>query len=176
MERRTNEPANQVKTTNTRPRRGVHRRTGSDGDVRPCERRVRPHRQPLFGVRCGSGNFIAEIFTRKIATAKKLYKSNPYDYERYAVLVVTSIYGVEILAANVEECRKRLFALWDKEYSIVYKKLANDKTREAVQYILLKANDKPKNGQASIFDVPEEIRKYLSVNPASKRIYSGADM
>lgn len=173
---------------------------------------------------CGSGNFLAEIFARKIATVKKLYKSNPYDYERYAVLAVTSIYGVEILADNVDECRKRLFALWDKEYSIVYKKLANDKTREAVRYILsknilcgnaltlmcvdenqkdtdkpivfpewsplgtklkrrdfrlvimLKANDKPKNGQASIFDVPEEIRKCLSVNPASKRIYSGADM
>ena len=57
---------------------------------------------------CGNGNFLAEILTRKLATVKKLYKSNPYDYERYAVLAVTSIYGVEILADNAEECRKRL--------------------------------------------------------------------
>lgn len=165
---------------------------------------------------CGNGNFLAEILTRKLATVKKLYKSNPYDYERYAVLAVTSIYGVEILADNAEECRKRLFALWDKEYAAVCKKSANDETREAVRYILsknilcgnaltlmcvdenqkdtdkpivfpewsllgtklkrrdfrldvmLKANDKPKNGQASLFDVPEEIRKYLAINPATK--------
>lgn len=165
---------------------------------------------------CGNGNFLAEILTRKLATVKKLYKSNPYDYERYAVLAVTSIYGVEILADNAEECRKRLFALWDKEYTAFCKKSTNAETREAVRYILsknilcgnaltlmcvdenqkdtdkpivfpewsllgtklkrrdfrldvmLKANDKPKNGQASLFDVPEEIRKYLSVNPATK--------
>ena len=165
---------------------------------------------------CGNGNFLAEILTRKLATVKKLYKSNPYDYERYAVLAVTSIYGVEILADNAEECRKRLFALWNKEYAAVCKKSANEETREAVRYVLsknilcgnaltlmcvdenqkdtdkpivfpewsllgtklkrrdfrldvmLKANDKPKNGQASLFDVPEEIRKYLSVNPATK--------
>lgn len=165
---------------------------------------------------CGNGNFLAEILTRKLATVKKLYKSNHYDYERYAVLCVTSIYGVEILADNAEECRKRLFALWDKEYTTVCKKSANDETREAVRYILsknilcgnaltlmcvdenqkdtdkpivfpewsllgtklkrrdfrldvmLKANDKPKNGQATLFDVPEEIRKYLSINPVTK--------
>ena len=165
---------------------------------------------------CGNGNFLAEILSRKLATVKKLYKSNHYDYERYAVLAITSIYGVEILADNAEECRKRLFTLWDKEYTAVCRKSANDETREAVRYILsknilcgnaltlmcvdenqkdtdkpivfpewsllgtklkrrdfrldvmLKANDKPKNGQASLFDVPEEIRKYLSINPATK--------
>ena len=52
---------------------------------------------------CGNGNFLAEILTRKLATVKKLYKSNPYDYERYAVLAATSIYGVEILADNAAE-------------------------------------------------------------------------
>ncbi len=87
---------------------------------------------------CGNGNFLAEILSRKLATVKKLYKSNPYDYERYAVLAVTSIYGVEILADNAEECRKRLFDLWDMEYSAVCKKAANDETREAVRYILSK--------------------------------------
>ena len=57
---------------------------------------------------------------------------------RYAVLAAASIYGVELLADNAEECRKRLFALWDKEYTAVCKKEANDETREAVRYILSK--------------------------------------
>lgn len=87
---------------------------------------------------CGTGNFLEEILTRKLAVVKKLYKSNPYDYERYAVLAATGIYGVELLADNVRECRERLFALWNKEYTAVCKKSANDETREAVKYILSK--------------------------------------
>ena len=54
---------------------------------------------------CGNGNFLAEILTRKLSSVKKLYKHSPFDYERYAVLAVTSIYGVELLADNAEECR-----------------------------------------------------------------------
>ena len=87
---------------------------------------------------CGTGNFLEEILTRKLAVVKKLHKSNPYDYERYAVLAATGIYGVELLADNVRECRERLFALWNKEYTAVCKKSANDETREAVKYILSK--------------------------------------
>ena len=87
---------------------------------------------------CGTGNFLEEILTRKLAVVKKLYKSNPYDYERYAVLAATGIYGVELLADNVRECRERLFELWNKEYTAVCKKSANDETREAVKYILSK--------------------------------------
>lgn len=165
---------------------------------------------------CGNGNFLAEILTRKLATVKKLYKSNPYDYERYAVLAVSSIYGVEILADNAEECRKRLFELWNKEYTAICKKSANDETRDAVRYILsknilcgnaltlmcvdenqkdtdvpivfpewsllgtklkrrdfrldvmLKAGDKPQGEQTSLFDMPDDIRRYLSVNPVTK--------
>lgn len=87
---------------------------------------------------CGDGNFLAEILTRKLATVKKLYKSNPYDYERYSVLAVTSVYGVDILADNVAECRERLFKLWDKEYKSACKKAVSEETREAVKYILSK--------------------------------------
>lgn len=166
---------------------------------------------------CGNGNFLAEILTRKLATVKKMYKSNPYDYERYAVLAITSVYGVDIMQDNVQECRERMFSLWDKEYKTVCKKSINDETREAVKYILsknilcgnaltlmcvdenqkdtdtpiifpewslmlgtklkrrdfrldvmLKANDKPKNEQISFLDIPENIRKYLSINPTTE--------
>jgi len=87
---------------------------------------------------CGDGNFLAEILTRKLAAVKKLYRSNPYDFERYSVLAVTSVYGVDILADNVAECRERLYELWDKEYKAVCKKTVKNETREAVKYILSK--------------------------------------
>jgi hypothetical protein len=85
---------------------------------------------------CGDGNFLAEILRRKLAVVKMRYGKNEDDYERYAVLAVTSIYGVELLTDNTEECRKRLFDIFDGEYSSNCRTLANDDTREAVRYIL----------------------------------------
>ena len=67
---------------------------------------------------CGNGNFLAEVLRRKLA--------------------VTSIYGVDILADNAQECRERLFALWNEEYTAVVKSAANPQCREAVRYILQK--------------------------------------
>lgn len=85
---------------------------------------------------CGDGNFLAEILRRKLAVVKSRYGKNPDDYERYAVIAVTSIYGVELLPDNTEECRKRMFEIFDKEYTASCKKTANDDTREAVHFIL----------------------------------------
>lgn len=87
---------------------------------------------------CGNGNFLAEILTRKLAVVKARYGKSPSDYERYSVLAITSIYGVDILPDNAQECRQRLFALWDKEYTAVTKAFANNLCRDAVRYILQK--------------------------------------
>lgn len=87
---------------------------------------------------CGDGNFLAEVLSRKLSTVKRLYKNNTYDYERYSVLAVTSIYGVDIMQDNVEECQDRMFGIWNDEYTTICKKDSNDETREAVKYILSK--------------------------------------
>ena len=87
---------------------------------------------------CGDGNFLAEIIARKLAIVKKLYKRNAYDYERYSVLAMTSVYGVDILKDNAEECRARLFGIWDNDYKEVCKKQISEETRAAVKYILEK--------------------------------------
>ena len=74
---------------------------------------------------CGNGNFLAEIANRKLATVRKLYKSNPYDFERYSVLAISSMYGVDILADNVAECRARLYGIWFAAYKSICKKAVN---------------------------------------------------
>jgi len=66
---------------------------------------------------CGDGNFLAEILRRKLAVVKRKYAKSPTDYEKNAVLAASSIYGVDILQDNVEACRARMFAIWDKEYT-----------------------------------------------------------
>ena len=73
-----------------------------------------------------------------MATVKRLYKSNPYDFDRYSVLAVSSVYGVDIMQDNTDECRNRLYSIWEKEYKAVCKKQCNDDTRKSVKYILQK--------------------------------------
>lgn len=85
---------------------------------------------------CGHGNFLAEILRRKLAVVKSRYGKLAADYERYAFIAITSIYGVDILQDNVDECRQRMFEIWDKEYTTNCKKEVNDDCREAVSYIL----------------------------------------
>lgn len=85
---------------------------------------------------CGEGNFLSEILSRKLAIVKKKYKRLPLDYEKNAILALSSIYGVDILLDNAVACRERLFDIWDKEYKAVCKKECRDDTRESARFIL----------------------------------------
>ena len=85
---------------------------------------------------CGDGNFLAEILRRKLAVVLRQYGKSPADYEKYAVLAASSIYGVDILQDNVEACRARLFEIWDAQYTAACKKEVNEDCRTAVRYIL----------------------------------------
>lgn len=87
---------------------------------------------------CGDGNFLAEILIRKLEPLKIKYKRSSFDYEKNAVLAISSLYGVDIMADNVLACRERLFGIWDKEYRAVCKKDCNEQTRDAVRFILSK--------------------------------------
>lgn len=85
---------------------------------------------------CGNGNFLAEIFTRKLGIVEKRYAKSQLEYERYAVLAVSSSYGIDILEDNVEGCRHRLFGIFDENYSRLFKDKTKDGCREAVRFIL----------------------------------------
>ena len=87
---------------------------------------------------CGTGNFLAEILRRKLAAVESRYKKSQLEYEMYAVIAVTSLYGVDILEDNIIECRNRLFKIFDKQYTSFYKKKAKEECRTSVKYILEK--------------------------------------
>lgn len=40
---------------------------------------------------CGTGNFLVEILSRKLAVVAKRYAKSQLEYERYAVLAISSI-------------------------------------------------------------------------------------
>lgn len=57
---------------------------------------------------CGSGNFLVEILRRKIATVQTKYGKSEFEKQHFALLGLMSIYGIELLADNVAECRENL--------------------------------------------------------------------
>lgn len=85
---------------------------------------------------CGTGNFLTEILERKLRVVEARYGRSQLDYERYAVLTVSSIYGIDILKDNVQECRKRLFDIFDRKYTGIFRGRAKDECRNAVKFIL----------------------------------------
>ena len=87
---------------------------------------------------CGMGNFLTEILERKLRVVDAIYEKSQLEYERTAVLAVSSIYGIDILQDNVAKCRERLFGLFDESYTHLYKTAAKNECRNAVQYILKK--------------------------------------
>ncbi len=85
---------------------------------------------------CGTGNFLVEILRRKLAVVESRYKKNQLEYERYAVIAISSIYGVDLLQDNVEEARKRLFDIFDEKYTACYKANCKEECRTTVKFIL----------------------------------------
>jgi len=85
---------------------------------------------------CGTGNFLVEILRRKLGIVASRYKRSQLEYERYAVLAVSSIYGVDILEDNINRCRNRLFDIFDQQYSSLFQRKAKEACRDAVRYIL----------------------------------------
>lgn len=87
---------------------------------------------------CGNGNFLAEVLNRKLSVVKSRYGKNLADYELYSFIAITSIYGVDLLQDNVQECRERLFQIWDNEFYTIWKQAASEEMRSVVQFILSK--------------------------------------
>jgi len=57
---------------------------------------------------CGSGNFLVPVLQRKLTTVRARYGKSGFEHRHHALLALMSIYGIELLADNVEECRQNL--------------------------------------------------------------------
>ena len=63
---------------------------------------------------CGAGNFLKTVLLRKLQTVKTRYGKSEFETRHYAILALMSIYGIELLEDNVEECRKELHSIYSK--------------------------------------------------------------
>lgn len=85
---------------------------------------------------CGNGNFLAEVLKRKLEIVDTRYSKSQLEWELYAVLAASSIYGVDILEDNAIECRERLYQIFNMSYSKHFKSNCNDDCRRSVRFLL----------------------------------------
>lgn len=86
---------------------------------------------------CGTGNFLSEIMRRKLNIVQRRYAKSQFDFERNAVVAVSSIYGIDILDDNVQECRQRLYDIFEDEYyRPLFKDECKDTCRDSIRFIL----------------------------------------
>ena len=60
---------------------------------------------------CGSGNFLVQIVRRKLATVELKYGKSDFERRHFALLALMCIYGIELLADNIAECRANVLEI-----------------------------------------------------------------
>lgn len=85
---------------------------------------------------CGEGNFLIEILRRKLTVVENRYASSQIEYEKYALIAIGSIYGIDLLEDNVDACRKRLYLIFLKEYEELFKGKINQDYLRSIRFIV----------------------------------------
>lgn len=60
---------------------------------------------------CGSGNFLIQVLARKLAAVQRKFGKSDFERRHYALLALMCIYGIELLADNITECRANLLEI-----------------------------------------------------------------
>ena len=61
---------------------------------------------------CGSGNFMVQILRRKLAAVELKYGKSDFERRHYALPGLMCIYGIELLADNIDECRANVLEVF----------------------------------------------------------------
>lgn len=85
---------------------------------------------------CGTGNFLVEVLRRKLSIVKLIYSRNDKEFQKYSIVAISSIYGVDLLLDNIEECKERLFSIFAEHYSSVISNTIDNDINESVKFIL----------------------------------------
>jgi hypothetical protein len=85
---------------------------------------------------CGDGNFLIKVLERKISLIQKKYLKSQIEFERYSVLALGSLYGVEILPDNLDECKVRLYDYFLEIYNRCFPKSQNEEFLGSIKFII----------------------------------------
>lgn len=63
---------------------------------------------------CGSGNFLVPVLERKLAAVQARHGRSAFEKQHYALFALMCVYGIELLADNVAECRANLLGTFTR--------------------------------------------------------------
>jgi hypothetical protein len=81
---------------------------------------------------CGSGNFLVCIIQRKLAAVELKYGKSDFERRHYALLALMCIYGIELLADNIAECRANVLEILTEYLTLD----ESDELYRAASYVL----------------------------------------
>lgn len=81
---------------------------------------------------CGDGNFLVQVLRRKLAAVELKYGKSDFERRHFALLAVMCIYGIELLADNIAQCRDNLLAIFAECLQLV----PSDDLYRAAFYVL----------------------------------------
>lgn len=81
---------------------------------------------------CGSGNFIVKVLRRKLAAVEYKFGKSDFEKQHYALLALMCIYGIELLADNIAECRENMLEI----FADYLKLQESDDLYRAASYVL----------------------------------------
>jgi hypothetical protein len=81
---------------------------------------------------CGSGNFLVPVLQRKLAAVERKFGKSDFERRQYALLGLMCIYGIELLADNIAECRANMLDIFSTHLNLG----ESDELRRAAAYVL----------------------------------------
>jgi hypothetical protein len=60
---------------------------------------------------CGSGNFLVQVLGRKLVAVEAKFGKSEFERRHYGLLALMCVYGIELLADNVSECRRNMLEI-----------------------------------------------------------------
>jgi hypothetical protein len=63
---------------------------------------------------CGSGNFLVPVLERKLTAVRARHGRSDFERRHYALFALMCVYGIELLADNVAECRQNLLNVYSR--------------------------------------------------------------
>ena len=85
---------------------------------------------------CGDGNFLIKVLDRKLKVLQSEFKKNQFEFEKNLIVIMGSIYGIDLLDDNVTNARERLFIRSIAVYKKYFKDYLNFDFINSISFIL----------------------------------------
>ncbi|MGD6886920.1 N-6 DNA methylase [Staphylococcus shinii] len=95
------------------PRKIVNKMLDSPGIKECCENLTSTFLEPAVG----EGAFLIVILERKLDMVAKKHNESLNQYENYSLLALSTIYGIELLEDNAQNCTMNLFQVFYEKYN-----------------------------------------------------------